>query len=141
MNAETIVARLRAEKDAAEARAQAAELRAQLAEARSACLRYSCRCPTSLGPATRIGTDNKASYTIRNGVGCPTRSKHFLRRYLGDTTVAQRIASEEVRLEHMPDEQTARRISDQMDSEITNITEVGAIPSVCHGLARAPVPA
>tara|TARA_B110000046_G_C13021457_1_gene411460 strand:- start:974 stop:4489 length:3516 start_codon:yes stop_codon:yes gene_type:complete len=54
-----------------------------------------------LGP-TRIGTDNKANYTIGNGVGCPTRSKHFLRRYY---VLRQRITSEEVRLEHIPDEQ------------------------------------
>ena len=44
-----------------------------------------------LGP-TRIGTDNKANYTIGNGVGCPTRSKHFLRRYyVQRTTPAHRI--------------------------------------------------
>ena len=54
-----------------------------------------------LGP-TRIGTDNKANYTVGTGVGCPTRSKHFLRRY---HVLRQRIASEEVRLEHVPDEQ------------------------------------
>ena len=54
-----------------------------------------------LGP-TRIGTDNKANYTVATGVGCPTRSKHFLRRY---HVLRQRIASEDVRLEHIPDAQ------------------------------------
>ena len=54
-----------------------------------------------LGP-TRIGTDNKANYTVATGVGCPTRSKHFLRRY---HVLRQRIASEDVRLEHVPDAQ------------------------------------
>ena len=52
------------------------------------------------GP-TLLGTDNLANQKVGSGVGCPSRSKHFLRRY---HSLKQRIASEEVVLKHVDDE-------------------------------------
>jgi hypothetical protein len=51
------------------------------------------------GP-TLISTDNLANQKVGSGVGCPTRSRHFLRRYWA---LKQRIRSGEVQLRHVPD--------------------------------------
>ena len=40
--------------------------------------------------------------TFATGVGCPSRSKHFLRRYF---TLKRRIAEGEVTMRHIPDVQ------------------------------------
>ena len=53
------------------------------------------------GP-TMISTDNLANHKVGSGVGGPTRSKHFLRRY---HSLKQRIRSGEVALVHVPDPQ------------------------------------
>ena len=53
------------------------------------------------GP-TIITTDNSSNQSVASGVGCPTRSKHFLRRY---HVLRQRIRSAEVELRHVPDEE------------------------------------
>ena len=53
------------------------------------------------GP-TLIGTDNLANFHVATGVGCPSRSKHFLRRYF---TLKRRIAEGEVTMRHIPDVQ------------------------------------
>ena len=53
------------------------------------------------GP-TLIGTDNLANFHVATGVGCPSRSKHFLRRYF---VLKRRIAEGEVTMRHVPDEQ------------------------------------
>jgi hypothetical protein len=52
------------------------------------------------GP-TLIGTDNLANQKVGSGVGCPSRSKHFLRRYFA---LKQRIADGDVELRHVDDE-------------------------------------
>ena len=52
------------------------------------------------GP-TLIGTDNLANQKVGSGVGCPTRSRHFLRRYWA---LKQRIQSGEAQLRHVDDE-------------------------------------
>ena len=51
------------------------------------------------GP-TLLTTDNLANQKIGSGVGCPSRSRHFLRRYF---TLKQRIADGEVSLRHADD--------------------------------------
>lgn len=51
---------------------------------------------------TLIGTDNLANYKVVTGVGCPSRSRHFLRRYF---VLKHRIASGEVTMVDMPDVQ------------------------------------
>ena len=51
---------------------------------------------------TLIGTDNLANYKVVTGVGCPSRSRHFLRRYF---VLKRRIASGEVTMVHVPDVQ------------------------------------
>ena len=53
------------------------------------------------GP-TLLTTDNMANLTVATGVGCPTRSRHFLRRYFA---LRQRLAEESVTLKHVSDEQ------------------------------------
>ena len=50
---------------------------------------------------TLLTTDNLANQKVGSGVGCPTRSLHFLRRYLA---LKQRIAAGEVTLRYVPDE-------------------------------------
>ena len=52
------------------------------------------------GP-TLITTDNLSNCKVGSGVGCPTRSKHFLRRYYA---LKQRIRAGDVSLQHLPDE-------------------------------------
>ena len=52
--------------------------------------------------ATLLTTDNLANQKVGSGLGCPTRSPHFLRRY---HALKQRISSGEVDLRHIPDEQ------------------------------------
>ena len=54
-----------------------------------------------VGP-TLITTDNLANQRVGSGIGCPTRSIHFLRRYF---SLKQRIASGEVDLRHIPDKE------------------------------------
>ena len=54
-----------------------------------------------VGP-TLITTDNLANQKVAAGVGCPTRSRHFLRRYFA---LKQRISSGEVMLKFTPDAQ------------------------------------
>ena len=54
-----------------------------------------------VGP-TLITTDNLANQKVATGVGCPTRSRHFLRRYFA---LKQRISSGEVMLKYTPDAQ------------------------------------
>ena len=49
------------------------------------------------GP-TLIGTDNLANQRVATTVGCPTRSKHFLRRY---GVLQQRIQQGECILKHV----------------------------------------
>jgi hypothetical protein len=51
------------------------------------------------GP-TLLTTDNLANQKVGAGVGCPTRSKHFLRRYY---SLKQRITSNEITLRHVDD--------------------------------------
>ena len=51
------------------------------------------------GP-TLITTDNLSNQRVGSGLGCPTRSKHFLRRY---QALKQRIQSREVTLRHIND--------------------------------------
>jgi len=53
------------------------------------------------GP-TLLTTDNLANLRVGSGVACPSRSKHFLRRY---GVLKQRIAQGECMLRHVPDEQ------------------------------------
>jgi len=53
------------------------------------------------GP-TLLGTDNMANLRVGSGVGAPTRSKHFLRRY---HTLKQRVAAGEVVMRHVSDTQ------------------------------------
>ena len=52
------------------------------------------------GP-TLISTDNLANQRVGSGVGCPSRSRHFLRRYFA---LKQRIADGECTLRYVPDE-------------------------------------
>jgi hypothetical protein len=49
---------------------------------------------------TLLGTNNLANRRIGLGIGCPARSKHFLRRYM---VLQQRIANQEVDLRHIVD--------------------------------------
>ena len=49
---------------------------------------------------TLIGTDNLANFKVATGIGCPSRSRHFLRRYF---VLKRRIASGEVTMIHVPD--------------------------------------
>ena len=51
---------------------------------------------------TLIGTDNLANFKIATGVGCPSRSRHFLRRYF---VLKRRIAQGDVTMLHVPDAQ------------------------------------
>ena len=51
------------------------------------------------GP-TLLGTDNLANQKVAMGIGAPTRSKHFLRRYY---VLKQRISAGEVVLKHVDD--------------------------------------
>ena len=51
---------------------------------------------------TLLGTDNLANFKVATGVGCPTRSRHFLRRYF---VLKRRIASGDVTMLHVPDAQ------------------------------------
>ena len=51
------------------------------------------------GP-TLITTDNLANQKVGSGLGCPTRSKHFLRRY---HALKQRIQGGDVTLRFIPD--------------------------------------
>ena len=53
------------------------------------------------GP-TLVTTDNLANQKVGSGLGCPTRSRHFLRRY---HALKQRIADGDVTLRYLPDEQ------------------------------------
>ena len=48
------------------------------------------------GP-TLLGTDNLANYRVASGIGCPTRSRSFLRRY---RNLKQCIAAGERELRH-----------------------------------------
>ena len=54
------------------------------------------------GSPTLLTTDNLANQKVGSGLGCPTRSRHFLRRY---NALKQRIADGEVTLRFIPDEQ------------------------------------
>ena len=56
---------------------------------------------TPSGP-TLISTDNLANQKVGSGLGCPTRSRHFLRRY---NVLKQRIAQGDVTLRYIPDPQ------------------------------------
>ena len=47
-------------------------------------------------------TDNLANQKVGSGLGCPTRSRHFLRRY---NVLKQRIAQGDVTLRYIPDPQ------------------------------------
>ena len=49
---------------------------------------------------TLLTTDNLANQKVGSGLGCPSRSRHFLRRY---AALKQRIASGEVTLRYIPD--------------------------------------
>ena len=51
---------------------------------------------------TLIGTDNLANFKVATGIGCPSRSRHFLRRYF---VLKRRIASGDVTMLHVPDVQ------------------------------------
>ena len=51
---------------------------------------------------TLIGTDNLANYKVATGIGCPSRSRHFLRRYF---VLKRRIADGDVTMVHVPDEE------------------------------------
>ena len=51
------------------------------------------------GP-TLIGTDNLSNLRIASTSSCPSRSKHFLRRY---EVLMQRVRDQEVTLKHVPD--------------------------------------
>ena len=53
------------------------------------------------GGPTLLTTDNLANQKVGSGLGCPTRSRHFLRRYLA---LKQRLADGEVTLRYIPDE-------------------------------------
>ena len=61
-----------------------------------------------VGVATLISTDNLSNQKVGSGLGCPSRSRHFLRRY---AVLKQRIAEGAVTLRHIPDPQMFRRIS------------------------------
>ena len=49
---------------------------------------------------TLLTTDNLSNQKVGSGVGSPTRSKHFLRRYFA---LQQRIAGGELALKYTPD--------------------------------------
>ena len=51
------------------------------------------------GP-TLIGTDNLSNLRVASTSSCPTRSKHFLRRY---EVLMQRVRDKQVVLKHVPD--------------------------------------
>ena len=51
---------------------------------------------------TPISTDNLANHKVGSGIGGPTRSKHFLRRY---HSLKQRIRDGDCILVHVPDPQ------------------------------------
>ena len=51
---------------------------------------------------TPISTDNLANHKVGSGIGGPTRSKHFLRRY---HSLKQRIRDGDAVLVHVPDPQ------------------------------------
>ena len=51
---------------------------------------------------TPISTDNLANHRVGSGIGGPTRSKHFLRRY---HSLKQRIRDGDAVLVHVPDPQ------------------------------------
>ena len=55
----------------------------------------------ALDEPTLLSTDNLANQKVGSGVGCPSRSRHFLRRYF---TLKQRIAEGDVTLRHVDDE-------------------------------------
>ena len=54
--------------------------------------------PTAVRDGDRA--DNLANQKVASGVGCPSRSKHFLRRY---GVLKRRIEDGEVVLKHVPD--------------------------------------
>ena len=56
--------------------------------------------PTT-GP-TLLSTDNLANHKVGSGIGAPTRSRHFLRRY---HSLKRRISGGECTLVHVPDPQ------------------------------------
>ena len=51
---------------------------------------------------TLIGTDNMANLRVASGAACPSRSRHFLRRY---HVLRQRVAAGEVVLKHVSDDE------------------------------------
>ena len=52
------------------------------------------------GGPTLLTTDNLANQKVGSGLGCPSRSRHFLRRY---NALKQRMAHGEVTLRYIPD--------------------------------------
>ena len=49
---------------------------------------------------TLIGTDNRANQLVGSGAACPSRSKHFLRRY---HSLLRRVQEGECVIKHVPD--------------------------------------
>ena len=49
---------------------------------------------------TLIGTDNRANQLVGSGASCPSRSKHFLRRY---HSLLRRVQEGECVIKHVPD--------------------------------------
>ena len=59
---------------------------------------------TRLAPVNPSSVQGQTDTTVtaaQSGVGCPTRSRHFLRRYFA---LRQRMESEEIVLKHVKDE-------------------------------------
>lgn len=59
---------------------------------------------TPIDGPTLVGTDNLANMRVGSLAGCPSRSRHFLRRY---HVLLQRVAAGEVILRHVPSAQMA----------------------------------
>ena len=55
---------------------------------------------TPLDGPTTIGTDNLSNQRVASTSSCPTRSKHFLRRY---EVLTQRVREQQVVVKHVPD--------------------------------------
>ena len=66
------------------------------------------------GP-TLIGTDNLSNQRLASNSGCPTRSKHFLRRY---EVLVQRVREQQVTVKHVPGTCTCQpTFSHEMDQQ------------------------
>ena len=82
------------------------------------------------GP-TLIGTDNYSNMRVATGEGCPSRSRHFLRRY---HVLRQRIATGDVIMRHVKDEDMP---ADCLTKWIPNKKLEKSLTYLCNTFGRA----